>query len=342
MNTEKKDSITIEDLPDFNKNKSVEKKDEVIPNNNETKSGVDLFLESKSYNPEAIPFGNDENGNPIVKSFKELEPSVQHNILNSLTKKPDIELTDVEKSDLSILRERGKTLEEVANEIAETRFNEYVSSDSNKETDYTKMSDKELYSSSLREANPDISDEDIDAKFEILEETGKLRLKIDTIKEIKDEEIRIKKENAKKELSKKLDLIIEDERHNIADKAVNIDTIGGWKIKPEEMNETLDRIMETVEDKHGNKMSRFQNEVMGDAEQMIKAEWYLKYGDLYFQRMEKHYQDKLDKMFQKGKDSVLKGDAIEDKEEFFKKEVYKKDDTIDGKKKIKTAEELID
>jgi len=347
MPNEKGDSnnITIEDLAEMGREDLDAKKEEIIPkkdNNTVEKTGVDLFLEANEYNPLLIPFGkNEETGDPITKNFHELEADVQKNILQSFTKERGVKLSESEESDLAVLRDKGVSLEEFANKIAEEKVNEYVLSDRDKneqEKDINKMSNKDLFTFFMKSSNGDISDDDISDKFELLEESGKVESKISNIKEILEEEKNELAKKARKVLNDKLDEVIETERGFIADAAVETETIGGWKVSPEQMEDTLDRIMETVTDKKGNKMSRFQHEVMGDPKQMIKAEWYLKHGDLYFKRMEKHYKEKMDEMFLAGKNSVLKGDIIEDKEDFFKKETENKGE----EKKYKTPDDLFD
>ena len=330
--------VTVEDLADMSQEnlegqKKVEKQEEVS-----TKSGVDLFLEANEYNPELMPFGENEKGEPITKNFHELDSAVQKNILDSLTKEQGVKLSEVEEADLSVLRENKMSLEEFTNDIAELKVNEYAASVKKNTIDIESMSDKEIFSFFSKRSDKDITDESVDEKFSLLEESGGKDTKINNIKELLEEEKNIKISNAKNELQKKTTKIIESERGSIADIASSIDTIGGWNVSKDSMNETLDRIMDTVTDGEGNTMSKFQDEVMSDPEQMIKAEWYLKNGDLYFQRMEKFYKDKMIDMYNKGKDSVLKGDTVEDKEAFFKQESSKKE----NEKEFSTQEDLID
>jgi len=306
---------------------------------NKDKSGVDLFLMSKGYNPNEIPL-TQEDKTVINKPFSELEPNIQLNIFDSLTKKQGVDLTEAESADLAVLREGKVSLQDYVNNISETKINEYRENET--DSDINSLSNKDLYTKFIKDGNSEITDEDLDSKYETLEESGKLESKITGIKEHYADELKVEKDKVKAELSIKLDEFIEDDRGSIANIATTIESIGGWKITPAAMNKTLDRLMETVEDKEGNKMSKFQSEVMNDPEQMIKAEWYLRNGDAHFKMMENEAVRENLAAFERGRQSILQGESAEGKEKFHQE---KKDENQLGNKdgkKYKTAADLID
>lgn len=141
---------------------------------------LNAILESKGLDPHAIYY-EDENGNEVSKSFYELDPDEQWNILNYNPSIPELE--DHEIATINFFRENGIT---DLNEYTEFVRNQTIQDMQNGEKNYNvdSYTDDDLYLEVLKQQYPNLTEEEL--SFELEKEKGNEDLYNKKVNQIRD------------------------------------------------------------------------------------------------------------------------------------------------------------
>ena len=321
---------TSEKQPNQDSTKVEDKQENQTSVPDDEKTGIQMFFEERGINSNSIPVGDE------TKSFDSLESNVQKKILDSLIDKPDFDEQAI--SDINILKDSNMNLEEFVNNQIGIKINEYKKSE--KESDVSSLSDDDLYGKYIKANNPDITDDELKDKLDVLEESGKKESRIKAIKDFYKDERDLQIKEAELELEKKNKDIIENDRHFILGQIEDIERIGGWNLSKDVINQTLDPILETVKDKNGVMMSKFERDVMTDAKAMFKASWWLQNGEQKMEQLDQYAKKHGIDEYNRGRADAIKGiDTVENKQSLFTKKAdeetkSKENSKIDKKRSI--------
>lgn len=240
-------------------------------------------------------------------ALDEMTPEQQLEALEFYTKhmvnEASGKVSDQERAILSEIRKSGKSFDDIiAEEVNNRLVKNQVNSELGEAVDYTQMPDDEVYKMFIKQNKPDLSEEGLN---EIVEK-GKDHPAYDaTVAHYRQHLVQTQEqERSQKEAEKKeaVEKELNEDRETIIDAVRNLDNVAEWPLNDDVKNEVLEDLVEV--DSEGN--SNFMKEVFGDPTKMFEAAWYMKYGEAYFQELNKHWKSENEKL-QAELDKVKKG-----------------------------------
>lgn len=238
------------------------------------------------------------------KAFKDLTPEQQIKALEQIvdSTRPSVEeeyqLTDEELSLLNAVRTSKLSVNDFMQKSAQ-EFSAIQSAEAlfnSEEYRFEDMDADRVYAAYIKANNPEISesalqDEVSTAKQSALYNTTVEALRKDFITNRDTEKQKhIDKINADKVETAKQEAV------KYVDAAKKTDAIAGWPVSKEVKNSVLESFVEV--DSVGK--SEFVREVIENPDNAFKAMWYLKNGETYFNQLDKYYQARLQKVYEKG------------------------------------------
>jgi len=310
-------------------------------------NGIVRFLEDFQLQDGKIPMEVEveRDGKTVIdvveKDFNDLTGEEQYNVFNDLVESKlegRVELNKDEAKAVNLLREKKTTFEDYVNEVVNEERTKIETHYHSQEDDYDAMPDDIIHSIYLKNKYPNESEEFIAEKHQIAKD----------LDGYKDKNINIRealKESQELEAKKKLDAknkIIEGNRDKMREKVVKetyktVNTIAGWDITREDKDKAYEDVLTL--DKNG--VSKFQQDVFGSPENMIKASYLYRNGENLFNRLESYYKSEVAKAYNSGKKAALSGSDIDKGRASFivDNENKKKKDT-EGKKDYKSFDEV--
>ena len=199
-------------------------------------------------------------------------------------------VTETERDMLKKMRETGKSYNELVAEGVKERFlKEATEQKFGKEVDYNSMDEVEVYRRFLKENDPEMTDEEIEAAIGASKTHPAFKATVKHYREhlsAKQEGERKQWENEQREASTKE---LQEDRETIIEAARRLGDVAGWPLSNEIKNDILKDLVEV--DAEGN--SPFIKEIFGDASKMFQAAWYIKYGEAYYNELNRYWENKL-------------------------------------------------
>lgn len=277
LNNENKDelnyvkNINVDDL--FNENVS-----DLNNESNETEGSIiDSILKSKGFNPNSIKFEN-ENGEIEEYKFSDLSKDEQMELLSSS------EYSEDEIDAISFLRENNMNLSELVDVLRKEIYDELNNSQSYSVDDY---SDDELFIADFKNKyGEDFTDEELKLELEKAKEHESLfEKKMSKLRsDYKNYEIAQKEEESR--LKKEEELSIKNQLLNEINSTMSSFNVIHDIIELE--NSDKENIKKLIFDTNINGKTKF-NELLEDPKNLIKAAWYLTYGDKAFKDLQSYY-----------------------------------------------------
>ena len=234
-----------EEIPKPEENKEQQDEDE-SSTKFEEHDYLNAILESKGLDPHAIYY-EDENGNEVSKSFYELEPDEQWNILNYNPSTPELE--DHEIATINFFRENGIT---DLNEYTEFVRNQTIQDMQNgfKNYDVDSYTDDDLYLEVLKQQYPNLTEDEL--SFELEKEKSNQDLYDKKVSQIRDyyrqqeEEYKTQEQQLEEQ---KEQIELQKAQDELANSALKAKDLMGFDIDDEDRKDVLKSVF--VKDVNG-------------------------------------------------------------------------------------------
>jgi len=267
---------------------------EPVPSTTDTSAfeGVNTFLGSIGIKDGVIVFNDNEKG-----KFEDLTPELQHNVLDSVVRKMASEmqagndLTDEEYQIINAARESNMTPKQYMDNLVNTRVESISVVNQANSEDFDSMDDKAIYIKSLKDSNPDITDEAIEEELSRVSEATNFSSVTELIRNnYKDKQNAARKE-AEDALRAERDSANESFKGEIANAAVDLDNVAGFTVTDDEREHILSQVIDQVED--GD--SVFVDRILSDPNQLVKAAYWDTYGENMVNSVHEYYKGELAK-----------------------------------------------
>lgn len=306
---EESESTLQEDIPNELEGEPVKTDNEDnegndLDSNDEPESIVDpiiKFLEDYGYAEGTIPVENEEGETENIK-FSELSTQEQYAVLSQLN---EVDATDTveesilsedEESILSYLRENDMTFDELVEQEA-LRLSRSLSS-----AGIDDMSDDDVYLDFLNRTMPNSDEDEIMDELEHSKSSPLYAKKVAALREQGKLAEQQERELAEQQETLAQQKEIEEIKNNIVASAVQMQQINDFALD----NETKNVLIEQLTELEDNGNSSFVNS-MSSPDNMIKAAWYLTYGEAAFSALHAHYAKEIEKAREDGKAEAAKG-----------------------------------
>ncbi len=314
--TEKKKGMTIEEMADLGEEKKTpETKEKTTKKEPKVLSGVEKFLNDLGIKDGMIKFQGAEN--PV--EFNSLGADKQYTILNSLFnrgKQESNELSEEETKTIALLREKESTIDDLISIEVKKALKEKDNFNERQQVNFDEMSEQAIYTKFLKDKDPEKTEEDIIAEYEIAKETEGFERSIKATRNVFKNKQALEKEEEISKLNKEIELTREEKRTEIVDDIIPIDNIDGWNITDEIKNEILEDILEVNEDG----LSPFADKILNDNKELFKAAYRYNTGEDNFKNIENYYLQKSVSEYERGLREGKEGVVLEDKPTSFAKE----------------------
>lgn len=270
----------------------------------EMENGVEEFLGQFGIDGGMIEFEDGER-----KHFHDLTESEKANVLTSLAESGAESITDkydLDSSEVQLIndaRNAGMPMEEYINQLADERVSQMMAIQESASTDYTTMSEDGIYTSFLKDSNPDASEQEIADELEI-QKQGKFYK--DTVARVREqyvagqaEEFSRAEQAGLREVQEKL----EQERFEIVSAVQAIDKVSDWKVTDEDKNAVLEKILEVNE--HNDPI--FLQEAFSSPENIFKAAYLYYNAEEKFDQMQSHFKKEMQEKYKQGRADALNG-----------------------------------
>lgn len=260
-------------------------------------SGVEQFLTAYGVQGGIITY---EDGSSA--RFSDLDAAEQSEILSSLVTEsvPTIEekynLDADEINLLNTLRDSDMTSEEFINSLVDYRMQAVAAQRELSTTDYTAVSADGIFVKSLRDSNPDISDEEIAAELAQAKELTSYTSTTEAMRKLLISEQQESNYLLAEQNDKIFSQELEAQRFNIVEAVEDINDIAGAQISSEMKEFLLHDIMELNE----NKDPILMEKLFSSPDAMFKANWFLNYGESYMQEVDNHWKREVSKARKEG------------------------------------------
>ncbi len=229
-----------------------------------------------------------------------LDSLIQTKINTEISK---FSLSDDEISVLNLGRESDKTMTEVIEELASQRAQVLYSQRQTDSTDYESMEKDAVFLKYLQENNPESTPEEVEKALADSKALPYYEKFVETVRQdYKDKQLGeqrvIDMQQKEKEVA-----IIEQEREEIVNTSLEIDSILGIPINDDTRNEVLSEILEVNE--YGD--SLFMEKVFSDPRELFKVAWLAKYGEEQAITKDDYWKRKVSAAYKKGKSDALVG-----------------------------------
>lgn len=260
----------------------------IIPDTDDTPA-IDRLLASFNLVDKKIKF-DDGTETP----YDELTETEKFDVLNHLiqTQKTPLEkqydLDENEIQAVNMLRQAGKSFEQVVNEMAEVKLKNMQATEQFS-IDFKAMDPDQVYMTFLKEKNPGLSDADLAEDLELAKKSKSFDKVVESLRNTFDQD----QENKKAQWYNKQKAVemqaIDEDKYLIVEGVREIEEICGWKIDETQKNEVLADLVDT--DENGD--SQFIKTVLTDPKEMFRAAWLLKNAESLFNRMDDYYKKKM-------------------------------------------------
>lgn len=250
-------------------------------------SVVESFLKEHGVDPNDIRFEGEDKG----YSFDELSDDDKLLIFQELYEKssqPAFNEEDLEL--LSFARDNNTTLadmiEERALELARELENDSV----------TAMTDDEVYVEALKSQYPDLDEDELQEELESAKSRSNFPKKVEAIRNQMVEIRKMEEQQEQEQVNMQRRQELNELKNSFIKAAVETESLHGFEFDKDTRNLLLSQLVEF--DENGD--SELEK-ALSNPQNVIKAAWYLNYGELAFQKMHEVYQKQISEAYAKGK-----------------------------------------
>jgi len=244
-----------------------------------------------------------ENGEVSPQHISELSVEARANVMTEIA----ANASKMTPDEAAMLKKFGTTEQvdaHIESVIAGNKEADNLFADVDK-TDYDALTDKEILFISFLEDNPNATDEEIEEGIAELEATKFFDKTVLTNRNKFKTEQKEFVDKIKADHDTKIQTREHDNSVEIATAMDKMDSLANWDLDDNNKNELLSKVIPT--DKNGD--SIFISELLSKPENLLKAAYLFHNGENLFDTMETHYKSEVTKAYQKGRSSLLSGEA---------------------------------
>ena len=241
--------------------------------------------------------------------FADLDAEEQASILSSLVADsvPSIEEKynlDAKEIDLlNAVRESGESVEDFINNVVDYRLQSVVAKKEYLSTDYDSKSDDAVFAQHVLERHPELTDEEVADR---LYRAKQLETYEDTVGTFRSM-YKSRQDSEKSEQQQQDNLMFSEEleaqRAEVVQTVEGIDEIAGAQITTDMKEYLLHDIMELNDQEDPLLME----EVFSSPENMLKVNWFLKYGEDYINNLNGYWKKEVSKAHKKAYSEAVNG-----------------------------------
>jgi hypothetical protein len=282
------------DLPDDDDDPDAGEPDEGL---NTDLTGVERFLTAYGVQGGIITYEDNSTAR-----FVDLDAEEQAEILRSLVldNVPTVEekynLEDAEIDFLNALRESNLEPDEFINNLVARRAQILDAQREAEVLDYSEISDDALFIFQLQEANPNITDEEIEKELDTAKSLASYANTVNILRKSLIAEQTQMLEASSKEQAAAFQEELEAQRTLIVRTAEDIDSIGGARITPAMKEYLLHDILEL----NDNADPILMEKLFSDPETLFKANWFINYGEAYMGEIDAYWRNEVSKARKEG------------------------------------------
>ena len=238
-------------------------------------SGIEQYLAQFNIEGGMIDFQDGTRAH-----FSELDATKQLDVLSKLhsTTAQSVEdkygLDEDEVGLINYIRQQGKTVEEIIDDLAQQRAQTYLMSQEIANADVNSMNSDQIYTSFLLRSNPQATPDQLEKDLATAKQMSNFENIVVNLKSemLKSHETQVL--NQREASTRELYTEIESQRKQVVDVVSKIDTIDGLSINDGIKNDVLDLILNVDDD--GD--SLFMTDVFSDPNKLFKAAFWYKNG----------------------------------------------------------------
>lgn len=265
------------------------------PNEEEGEDVLKAFLRRNGISDPAHIKFEDDNGLIRDRDWNDLEAEEQLNILNSVHRDPDTELSADEIALLNSIRTSQLTPQQYLQNLIQKHSN--VQEAPTEEFDITQMSDDDVFLIDLLSRYEDLTDEEATKALEQAKSDENLfKKQIQTIRtNVQARQQQVAKEQQEQALAQR-----QQYESSILDSIENLKSIGSMDLgfQGDEMEDLAQYILNT------DSGSSAFGSALSDPNNLVKAAWFLKFGEEAFNEFNTILQQEVRKARQEGYDKA--------------------------------------
>lgn len=270
-----------------------------------TGDGVEQFLSQYGIAGGIISFEGEKPGETEQKHFNDLSPDEQFNVLSDLAQSGATanSLQPQEQQIIDLAKQNNMSLDQLINELAVERAEQYLALEQSSSVDFKEMSDEAIVARWLKDNNPEASEVELAEELERNKESSFFEKNAASIREkyidSQIQESQMRDQQAQQEQFQEL----EDDRSKIVEAVNGVENIMGFPVNDAVKNEVLEDLLEVNE--FGDSM--FMQKVFSDPEMLFKAAWLVKNAESHFDELESYWKKQAHLKYKEGFNNARNG-----------------------------------
>lgn len=267
-------------------------------------TGVERFLSSYGVNGGLISYEDGETA-----KFSDLPAEEQEEVLKSLTEGsiPSVEekynLDEREIELLNVLRQEDTTPEEFINNLVDYRLKAVLAQRDAGSIDFENMPNEAMFVRHLKDNNPDMSADEIADEVTAAQRLTTFDSTVDAIKAGYLANQRLASDKSDALASDAFTEDLELQRAHVVQTVEGMDDIAGAPITADMKEYLLHDIMEL----NDNKDPILMEKIFSAPENMMKANWFLSYGEDYIKNLNDYWKKEVSKATKGAYDHAVRG-----------------------------------
>ena len=260
-------------------------------------SGIEQYLSQFSIEGGMIDFQDGTRAH-----FNDLDAAKQVDVLSKLhnastqTVEDKYGLDEEEIGLINYIREQGKPIDTIIDELAQQRAQTYIMSQQVASADVNSMNEDQIYTSFLLKSNPKATPDQLEQDLATAKQMSNFNNIVANLKSgmLKEHEAQVL--NQRDEGTRELYAEIEDQRKQVVDIVGKMESIDGLSINDGIKNDVLDLILNVDDD--GD--SLFMTEVFSDPEKLFRAAFWYKNGTDIISAREAYWKKEKSAAYKRG------------------------------------------
>jgi hypothetical protein len=214
-----------------------------------TGDGVEQFLSQYGIAGGIISFESEKPGETEQKHFNDLSPDEQFNVLSDLAQSGATanSLQPQEQQIIDLAKQNNMSLDQLINELAVERAEQYLALEQSYSVDFKEMSDEAIVARWLKDNNPEASEVELAEELERNKESSFFEKNAASIRE-KYVDGQIQESQARDQQAQQEEFQeLEDDRSKIVEAVNNVENIMGFPVDDAVKNEVLEDLLEVNE-----------------------------------------------------------------------------------------------
>jgi len=267
-------------------------------------SGIEQYLAQFSIEGGMIDF---QDGSRV--HFNDLDAAKQVDVLSKLHTSSTQAVEDrygLDENEIGLInyiREQGKSVDEVIDELAQQRAQTYLMAQQVSSADINSMNEDQIYTAFLLKTNPEATAEQLEKDLVTAKQMSNFPNIVSSLKSemLKTYEAEILKQ--KEAGTQELYTEIEDQRKQVVTAVGKMESIDGLSINDGIKNDVLDLILNVDDD--GD--SLFMTDVFSDPEKLFKAAFWYKNGADIISAREAYWKKEKSSAYKRGQQDAASG-----------------------------------